>query len=160
MSQISVNLFNSRSLCNKLQDFHDLLRDNHRIVCVTETWLRESYPDSLVVSGSPYNIFRCDRIHRVGGGCAILVHHCLSAASIPLPVDLSTSDLQALAIEVFVGSLSIVICCVYNPPGHLPLCLDALCNITEYLCDKFRHVCLLGDFNMHAFAAQYCSICL
>ena len=41
----TCELFNARSLKNKLPDFHELLRRDYSMVFVTESWLRNSIVD-------------------------------------------------------------------------------------------------------------------
>ena len=78
----------------------------HDIICITETWLNESYPDSLLTNGLPYCVFRHDRNTR-DGGSAIFVNSCLSNSRIMLPVDLA--DLEVIAVEVHTSSQPFVI---------------------------------------------------
>ncbi len=150
MSAISLIHFNSRSLCNKLNDFHDLLCGSsgqlYDVVCVTETWLRDTYPDSLLTNGAQYSVFRCDRPTRIGGGSAIFVNNHLSASRLALPFDYA--DIEVVVIEIHTCMQSLIICCIYNPPGYNVQCVKTICEIIHYLCNKFCCVCILGDFNM------------
>ena len=85
------------------------------IICVTETWLSDYYPDSLFTNGLPYQVFRHDRLTR-GGGCAIFVNSNFSSSRLKLPIDLG--DLEVIAIEIYTCAQPLVICCIYNSSGH------------------------------------------
>jgi len=55
------SLFNTRSLCNKLDEFQMFLYEqNVDICCVTETWLTSVVPNSLICPPG-YVVFRRDR---------------------------------------------------------------------------------------------------
>ena len=104
-SSLSILNFNSRSICKKLGELYDILNGSlgilHDNICTTETWLNESYPDSLLTNGLPYSVFCHDRNTR-SGGSAIFVNSCLFASRIMLPVDLV--DLKVVAAEVHTSS--------------------------------------------------------
>ncbi len=144
--------FNARSLRNKLHELHDVLSgasgNYYDVICVSETWLNESIIDQTVVAGYPYNVFRCDRINRLGGGCAIFVSQLLCAKHVTISINLPLSHLQAVCVEITHESHSFAVCCIYNPPGYLQLCIDALSDLIKYVCEKFPSVCFIGDFNM------------
>ena len=66
-------MFNARSICNKLAELnHLILSETFDIVFIVESWLSPSIPDSLLVNGAPYNVFRKDRLSSHGGGLCIL----------------------------------------------------------------------------------------
>ena len=63
---------NARSLKNKLSDLHHLLySQSPDIIFVTETWLYDEFPDSLLDPEGYYYIERRDRTNSRGGGVAI-----------------------------------------------------------------------------------------
>jgi exonuclease III len=133
--------------------FYDLLNGtsghSYDVVCITETWLRDGFPDSLLTDGLPYLVFRCDHISKVGGGCAIFVKDNLSVSPVHLPFDILTTNIQAVAIEIHTNTQPVILCCIYNPPGYCVKSIQVICNIVNYLCDKYSCVCILGDFNLH-----------
>ena len=62
-------LFNARSVCNKIPDLHTLLfAETYEFIFITETWMNIDIPDSMLILNSDYNIFRCDRLNKKGGG--------------------------------------------------------------------------------------------
>ena len=61
-------LINARSLCCKLPEFRALLGGlEYDLIFVTETWLWDYIPDSVILSGQPYHLVRRDR-GTLGGG--------------------------------------------------------------------------------------------
>ena len=64
---------NARSICNKLNEFHDLVKmKNVDVVAVTETWLQRILDTEILDSN--YIIFRHDRPQlQRGGGVMICV---------------------------------------------------------------------------------------
>ncbi len=77
-STVNGILFNARSLLNKLVELQGILSGAstgflYDILAITETWLGNEIPDSLVCSScADYLIFRKDRRCRVGGWCMFL----------------------------------------------------------------------------------------
>ena len=70
---ISIDHMNVRSLLGSWDDVrHILLENNTDILCLSETWLSDQTPDSLLqIPG--YNIFRRDYSFNKGGGVAIFI---------------------------------------------------------------------------------------
>ncbi len=143
------------SLCNKLAEFHDLLEGksdvNYDIICVSETWLSDNFSDSLLINNCSFSVFRCDRLRRSGGGCAIFVSSNVTASRIVLPPNTDLSDSQIIAIEIFIGGRFIAMCCIYNPPGNDVRHVQNVCNVMNFICEKYCNVCILGDFNFPLF---------
>ena len=52
--------------------YHFLYTSEHDIILVTESWLKDSIPTSLVDPENAYNVIRCDRHGRAGGVCALI----------------------------------------------------------------------------------------
>lgn len=69
----SILLSNVRSMKNKIDDLNSsLLVNKCDIAVITETWLQDNIPSgSLDIPG--YDLFRNDRIRRVGGGVAAYI---------------------------------------------------------------------------------------
>ena len=65
--------FNAHSLNNKLVELYSLLEgklfSNNKcdVIDINETWLNISSPDSLLINGLSYNVYRKDRPSRGGG---------------------------------------------------------------------------------------------
>ena len=138
--------------CNKLCELHDQMAgidgNLHDVMCVTETWLHESFSGSLLVNNLQYNVFRYDRRLKIGGGCAIFTRKIISAVRISFPAIVMLDGIEAVAVEINPGEKKLAVCCIYNPPGHNFQSIKSLCDIINHLCERYAHVCLLGDFNM------------
>ena len=65
-------LINSRSLKNKLNELTLLLlSETYDILFFVETWLNDTVSDGILCTSTVYNVFRCDRLEKSGGGVAI-----------------------------------------------------------------------------------------
>ena len=146
INDLSITLFNARSLVNKLENLHTMLLScAYDIICVSETWLNARIPDSLLLVNSSYVVYRCDRLS-TGGGVAIFVRSVLKCAAIVvLP-----SPFETIGVDIFVTpKLVISVYCVYISPA---LSNDHLssCGLTSLLSRGARssnpHF-FLGDFN-------------
>jgi len=73
-STMTVDLFNARSVKNKLHDIHYVLQvAKPNVACITETWSTSSVSDNLITNDNSYCVFRTDRnISKVDGGVCIL----------------------------------------------------------------------------------------
>ena len=59
---LKVELFNARSIKNKLHDVHYLLNvTKPDVISITETWLNASISDNLLINNYSYSVFRKDR---------------------------------------------------------------------------------------------------
>ncbi|KAF8386813.1 hypothetical protein PRIPAC_75955 [Pristionchus pacificus] len=83
------------------------------IVFLTETWLSNKIPSSLIIGALPYTILRFDRSSR-GGGVAIIIRDYLSYSTVTLP----SSEHEITCIDLFHQSAYIRLCVVYRPPTY------------------------------------------
>ena len=131
-------------LCSELKIEEDK-KHSVPLVALTETWLK-SYIEDAQVEIPGYNLFRCDRGARIGGGVLLYVHEKLPITNVQTYDDkfcqavICTSELQKSFI-----------CVVYRPP-ECPVtsfrsCLDF---IDQYLSDgnSTYQLSLLGDLNL------------
>ena len=104
-------MFNARSVCNKLAELnHLILSETFDIVFIVESWLSPSIPDSLLVNGAPYNVFRKDRLSSHGGGLCILAKRNLK---IVIKNSVSPDILMIQCISHLIN-FNFVLC--YRPP--------------------------------------------
>ena len=97
---------NSRSIVNKLYELHRLLNvQKPDVVAIFETWLSPDIPDSLIVNGLNYTIFRKDRNSR-GGGCCILIKKFNWLKISTVTVEQKYSDLEIFALDVTGNNIS------------------------------------------------------
>ena len=88
-----------------------------------------------------YNLYRCDRQGRRGGGVCLFIRDDLSAEIIGT-FDNGVCEL----LVVKVHSLDTVVAAVYRPPEFSPV-LGELDKLLSDLSSPAPAVCLLGDFN-------------
>ena len=141
---IRVTYANVRSLINKRDELHALVRNSHMdVVALTETWLTDMVSDGEVALPG-YSLHRVDRTHKGGGGVLLYIRD-------HLPSKLCHSS---RAID---GSVESVWCKVKCPlGGWLTVgCVYRSPTSTQHkevaeLIERFgRHprVIILGDFN-------------
>ena len=149
MEHINICYFNARSLINKLSRFQSfILSSNFDIVCVTETWLSESFFDQEILPPN-FIIYRNDRKTR-GGGVPIAIRNSLNATLI------SKSDhLEAVSIQLHLGNcLNVSLCCMYLPPGSgCNKLLTVVHHLSDILMDdnhlsNSNVIIIVGDFNL------------
>ena len=91
-------VFNARSICANLTDFYHVLNSGEfDIILVTETWLKEAIPNSLVDPSHKYNVLRYDRPSSPGGGVCIVLKKCFSFTEITID-----DSVEVLAIDVII----------------------------------------------------------
>ena len=139
------------STCNhKHQILKDLISDSlHDVpvnfIAVTETWLQDHIMDAqLHIEG--FNISRCDRVDRGGGGVLLYSHH-----NFPISKCKTYDDSHCSALFVKFPTIKLGVFVIYRPPEapcekfHNTLDFVQGC-IGEELDSSFQ-VCLVGDLN-------------
>ena len=162
----SLFLSNTRSLINKIEDLEVVINENNAdIVCITETWLTGSIPDSVVeIKG--FALVRKDRQgDRRGGGVCPYIKSSIGFSTID---ELSNSPFETLWLYLRPNRLPRGFSCLifgvnYHPPleddikftEHLISSLDfALIKYHKagimLICDfnrlNYRHIC--NHFNL------------
>ena len=117
LSFYKINLLNARSLKNKLRDLHcNFNANNPDIVCITETWLNQSIPDSVILNGKNFSIFHEDRPNnREGGGVCILVNNA-TVKAVPVLISAKFESLELVSVDVVSASSSFRLFVIYRPP--------------------------------------------
>ena len=70
---------NTRGLLSKRDKLENWITDTRALIIgLSETWLNEQVNDSKI-SIAGYNIYRCDRISRKGGGVILYVHNSIQS---------------------------------------------------------------------------------
>ena len=152
-SLIKCILFNSQSLCNKFSTLKYMLEnDNFDILCITETWLKPSIPDSCFVNCSDFSVWRSDRTDNVGGGACIITKNTSVIAS-PVIVSKTTGHADVCAIDIHCKNYNVRLINVYRPPRSTTALesvesMKALVNCLVDLCNTSVSVILVGDFNL------------
>ena len=151
-------MFNARSVKNKLPELHYFLNElKPDILCITETWLNDNIPDSLITGDSNYAVFRRDRPGGTavqGGGVCILTNNdSVSAVSLTLPVKFNTLELCGIDV-LLSGGNSVRIINFYRPPGvsnrnpNDVSLMSLFSECIDYVMPVNATVILCGDFNM------------
>ena len=116
-----------------------------KFVAVTETWLQDHIKDAQLHIGG-FNISRCDREDRGGGGVLLYSHY-----NYPISECKTYDDSYCSALFVKFSSIKLGVFVVYRPPEapcekfHCTLDFIQRC-IREELTSSFQ-VCLVGDLN-------------
>ena len=76
------------------------------VICLTETWLNKSIVDHEILP-TAYNIYRYDRVGRVGGGVMIAIKRTRSSTLLEVP-----SKFSSLKLLLFIN--------YYRPPDNYP----------------------------------------
>ena len=85
------------------------VKDNKcHIIAVTESWLQK---DEIFFVDS-YNCFRCDRLHRAGGGALLLTDSTLSCRQFVF--NKNFSYIEVVCIDIFFGTMKSS-CCKFFP---------------------------------------------
>jgi len=112
-------------------------------IAITESWLK-SYVQNAQISIEDYNLHRCDRDTRVGGGVLLYTYRDLLITNTEM---LDKDSCQVLMCTSEPSKL--IICVLYRPPSaplaDFQACLNAVHDYTEGK-DDFD-ICFLGDFN-------------
>lgn len=139
---------NARSLVNKVIDFNAFV-DHHRpdIICVTESWLSQDIPSSLVCP-SDYNAVRFDRSTK-GGGVIVFIRKLLNFTLVNIPTEFS--NIEIVCFDINLHNVSSRIIAYYRPPGYGHDALTYATNsvtLLKKLCSTHSDIYLLGDFNL------------
>ena len=82
------------------------------VICLTETWLNESIMDHEILP-TAYNIYRCDRAGRVGGGVMTAIKSTLSSTLHEVPSQFSSLETRAPNENVVQNHLNIALLNVF-----------------------------------------------
>ena len=141
-------LVNARSINNKLLELHHFIASHDlQVLCVTETWLDISVPDSLIAPVG-YNVFRCDRRTK-GGGVAVFCRSDVTVEVVNVPPNFQ--DVEVVCIDIKIQGSVYRVIGYYRPPGSTATDLEYLQNSIkcfQHLCATHLTVVLMGDFNM------------
>jgi len=122
------------------------------ILCITETWLRSSMPDSLLTGNTNYSIVRLDRqTDSIGGGVCIMFNN-LSVKAVPVHVPDKYRHLELVAIDILSASVKTRLFACYRPPSSnydiiaVRYVYD-LCECLTVLQPSDSTVIICGDLN-------------
>src|SRR5436309_3189651 len=75
------------------------------IICMSETWLRPGVTDEMVKLPG-YNLFRCDRANRMGGGVAFFIASYLTASILRCSEAAVNAKPEYIIAEIIVNNRS------------------------------------------------------
>ena len=148
----SVLLSNTMSLTPKIDEVAFTMK-NHRcdIAAITETWLKESIPDTIVnIEG--YQLLRRDRKHKGHGGVCLYIGNHIQCEILSCLYNEDREVLWAMLRPKRLprGNSCIIIGVVYHPPdANNNDMLVYLRTSMEYIEANYTNygIILLGDFN-------------
>lgn len=146
---LCLSMFNARSICNKLVELHNVLyNENFHIVLITETWLNNNVPDSLLDPRGEFYVFRRDRDAHRGGGVCMMVNRKLGAVNILIPN--SYFDAELLCVDVLYNSAKCRVIVVYRSTNSLQQSVTQTEQLLRCIEDLVRvswPCYIAGDFN-------------
>lgn len=146
-SVIRCKYFNARSICNKLPDLDVLIKiGQYDLIAVTETWLHDAVPNSLIHPDTDYAIVRKDRIQSKGGGVILLIKADLRFVELNV-TNSGCDQLEAVAVDLFIPTKHRV-ACVYRSPNNDIGYIDLLVKFLKDICEVAWPVTIVGDFNL------------
>ncbi|KAJ3643677.1 hypothetical protein Zmor_026374 [Zophobas morio] len=117
------------------------------ILCITETWLQNSIPNSIICPPD-YSIYRSDRADQRGGGVAILLKNsCFSNFQIST-IDISINSVEILALCIRLKSFNLLQLCIYRPPTTTLDTDNSIIATLSELIPQYSQVIITGDFNL------------
>ena len=147
---IRICHINAQSLNNKTDEFRVTFENSFvDIICVSETWLMESTPDSLI-NLNGYRTFRADRSTR-GGGVAIYVKDGIKCHFKCKSID--GEKVEYLFIEVVSEGSKMLIGCVYRPDKYIDM--TSFMEKLERITATYTDLLIAGDFNGNVLTDSY-----
>ena len=143
------------AITNKIDELYGVVANNNpAVVMITESWLSPNIPDSAMMIGNEYAIFRRDR-PTPGGGVLAYVHQSIPASRLTTAEE---DDKEVLWLLLSPPRTprpfsSVIIAIVYYPPGQNAECgTDMIEYLTRNL-DRLLYdrpssaIVIAGDFN-------------
>ncbi len=137
---------NIRSVASKTEQLEQLLTNsNFDLLCLSETWLTESSPNTAyLVPG--YKVFRKDRKFGKGGGLLMYVKDCIKCKEIEFN---TLVDIEYIAVTIVLSPcMTFTVVGIYRPPSSNSMFYDHLRNLLKGF-DRNRELILVGDFNIN-----------
>jgi len=160
---MSFGLLNARSAQHKAALIQDVIED-HRPACdrrqrrlpldvlaLTETWIPSDAPDAVKLDVAPpgYCVIHRHRgssTDRRGGGLAVIHRDSIKSSTVDVG---DYSQFESLAVKIVSCRVSVVVVCVYRPPGDLTsTCVDQLADLFDQLTLLDCQFVVVGDFNV------------
>jgi hypothetical protein len=156
MSQLLVYYQNVRGLRSKTKEFFlSMLNDDHDVICLTETWLKEGVESSELFGGN-YWVFRRDRekdktSSKSGGGGSIIAIKKSAVACSPIhQIEWQNGVIEDVWVTLLFDKIKLHINCVYLEPACPTEKLKAYLKNVEMIRNRNPDDLFLvvGDFNL------------
>ena len=151
---VKVGLLNALSVKNKVNGLSDhIIETGLDIVSITETWLTHDRVTECALCTNVYDLLHTPRMHRRGGGLALLIKSNLKHSQI---VSCNITDsLEYQEVHVRMNKNSLEVLLVYRPPANkknkatvrqFNVEFTRLLEAKAISVNKFP---VVGDFNFH-----------
>lgn len=146
-NNVSLGLFNTRSLTGKGPLLQDLLSDRKfDFMCLTETWQQHNDFSQLNESTPPGFTYICKpRDSGRGGGLAIIYREKWKISPISIPCH---GSFESIALQLN-GPTPTIVATVYRPPKPNTDFINEFAAFLTFICSLSPNEILLGDFNIH-----------
>ena len=115
-------LTNACHITNKIDELYGVVTNNNpAVVMITESWLSPNIPDSAMMIGNEYAIFRRDR-PTPGGGVLAYVHQSIPVSRLTTAEEDDKEVLWLLLSPPRTPRPLVIIVIVYYPPGQNAEC--------------------------------------
>ena len=143
-----VGHLNTRSLNKNFIELKHVLDNTHfDAFAVSETWLTKNTPKTRYFLEN-FNIFRCDRKNKRGGGLCLYVRSHYNCKKISIPNQGIGADLaEMLWVEVSTKKAKIAVGVFYKPPKIPYACFEKVFDSLLHIYGRYQNTILLGDFN-------------
>ena len=162
-SGLKIATWNIRSIYPNLDEIKEIFSNPKEadIVGFTESWLKDSLPDTLITIPQYKIAARADRKYTNGGGVILYTRE-----NIPCEerLDLKQKDIEAVWAEIkFPNSTPLLVCTLYRPPDS---CVDWFEQCSEMIDKAYsenKEMVIMGDLNIdwcrpHAIPTRWMSI--
>ena len=143
-------MFNPRSLCNKVHQIMEALKDNSvDIAGICETWLTDTNcPTTAAIKSYGYLILHNHRKDKKGGGTALIYRPCFKLSVVRSKTTFSSFEYTAATIRT-TTVLKVLFVIIYRPGQMSALFSQELDTLLSELSSKCDCLVLAGDLNIH-----------
>lgn len=132
---------------------YEFLDEKLDIVLLSETWLRPSLPNNLILSPG-YNLARKDRrLDKRGGGLCVFLRNNIIYEELSLPNNCPEADLEWLCLKTSIGgNKKQIILLLYRPPsGNPSTAIEMFKSCLDFFQTNHRNskLTIIGDMNFN-----------
>lgn len=116
-----------------------------KLVILTETWLNSTVENTEIFQTDvTYDVYRCDREDRQGGGVLIAVSQTISSFQVEV-----VSSLETVWVGISSKHTKIILGVCYRPPNYTSSFVDQLHDVLSYVVTRYPSspIFLFGDMN-------------